>query len=191
MIDELSQSAARFLASRDGCEEDRARLYQVGFDVIFSTLVTIMGIGALACWLDNLAGAVLFLLCFMTVRSYSGGYHAKTRVRCFILTCSAYLLTAILARSIYPDNYFSAVAAASCVDFLVLWLFAPIENKNKRLPLDWKIRNKRKAWISEILWKLIAVCIYPLDVVLSFQIFMTETVITILILWCKPWRRMQ
>lgn len=188
MIDRISQYAAGFLASIDGVEDDRFLIYQVGFDVLLSTWITVAGISGLSIILRNQWGAVFFLLCFMTVRSYSGGYHAKTRTRCFLLTCGAYLFTAFpLKTELFRYDSFCSIVIAGIV--IVVWyLFVPVENKNKRLPQDWKRINRVRAWISAGGWLTFSVVLHRWNEQLSFQIILTMLVITLLILRCRPWK---
>jgi len=187
MIDRISWKAAAFLAARDGMNDDRTKIYQVGIDVVLSTLINMAGILGLALFIHNLPGAVIFLLCFMTVRSYCGGFHASTRIRCFFLTCGSYLMTALAVIPLMKEYFWHIAVVLSVADILVFALFVPIENKNKRLPPDWKVQNRRKAWVCMLLWKAAAVLLKEVMPALSLQVFMTEAVITILILFCKPW----
>lgn len=188
MIDRISAYAAGFLSSIDGFEDDRSLIYQVGFDVLISTGLTVAGISGLSMLLHNQWGAVCFLLCFMTVRSYSGGYHAKTRTRCFLLTCGAYLFTVLPLRTglLHYDSFFSIVTAGIVI--AVWYLFVPVENKNKRLLQDWKRTNRVRAWVSAGGWFVLSAAVRRWREELSFQIILTMLVITLLILRCRPWK---
>lgn len=188
MIDQISAYAAGFLSSIDGFEDDRSLIYQVGFDVLISTGLTVAGISGLSIILHNQWGAVCFLLCFMTVRSYSGGYHAKTRTRCFLLTCGVYLLTVLPIRTglLNYNSFFSIVTTGIVI--AVWYLFVPVENKNKRLLQDWKRTNRVRAWVSAGGWFVLSVVVRRWCEKLSFQIILTMLVITLLILRCKPWK---
>ena len=192
MIDEVSRYAAACLAKRDGETEDRTKIYQIGVDVVLSTIFTIVGIGVLAALFKNLAGAALFLACFITVRSYSGGYHAATRTRCFFLTCGAYAVTlwasGVLSDMLHGTSLFLVTGLMAAAELAVFVVFVPVENKHKRLPPDWKRRNRKKAWFGLLGWKAAAIIFYQVSPVLSLQILVTEAVITILILWCRPWK---
>lgn len=188
MIDRASQYIAVLLASKDGDEIDKTSIYQVGVDVVISTAVTLAGIICLSIWLDDFFGGLLFLMCFMTVRSYSGGYHAPTRTKCFLLTCGAYIVT-MPSIIMIPVVYCKFVSVLFAAVVLVIWvLFVPVENRNKRLSADWKKKNRKKAWISVVAWYIAAGVIYHFNVQLSFQIVMTILVIAILILCSKPWK---
>lgn len=188
MIDRISEYAAGFLTSIDGFEDNRSMIYQVGFDVLISTGLTIAGISGLSIILHNQWGAICFLLCFMTVRSYSGGYHAKTRTRCFFLTCGAYLLTIIPVRGGLLQYYSLSSIVTAGIVIVVWYLFVPVENKNKRLPQDWKRTNRIRAWVSAGGWFVLSVVVRRWSEELSFQIIMTMLVITLLILRCRPWK---
>ena len=191
MIDKMSHYIAVFLSGNDGCSENNILIYQVGADVLLSTLITISGVMTIGAFMNDLWGGVLYLLCFMTIRSYSGGYHASTRVRCFFLTCGAYGIVSVIGsvESFYDETHYWILAVLLFLfDLLVFICYVPVENKNKRLPADWKIQNTKKAWISLIIWKGIAAGIYLVCRRLSFQILLTETVITTLILCTRPWR---
>lgn len=189
MIDKISHYIAVFLLKKDEChDENNLLIYQVGVDVILSTLITACGIFIIGFILDDIVGSFLYLLCFMTIRSYSGGYHATTRTRCFVLTCGSYMLVSAIGIFAAEKYHWVLVIILSAMDVMIFWLYVPIENKNKKLPSDWKIQNRKKAWIGLIGWKALAIGLIFVSCRLSFQIFLTEAVISILILWTKPWR---
>ena len=82
----------RFIRKFQIKEEDWD-LYYLGIEVIVTTALTSLMIMALGIALRNFFGSVVFLLCFMSIRGYCGGYHAKTRVRCFFVSILCYLLS--------------------------------------------------------------------------------------------------
>ena len=187
MIDELSHYIAVFLAKNDGKETDNVPIYEVGVDVILSTGITAIGVMLIAILMRSMLGGWIYLFCFMTIRSYSGGYHASTRTKCFLLTCGMFAAVSLGVKTINEEYRCLIIAGLTLTDILTFYLFVPIENKNKILPEDWKIQNKKKAWISMLTWKGIAFCLYAWNVEIALYICLTETVITLLILQCKPW----
>lgn len=187
MIDKISLAVAVFLASHDGTPDDRTAVYQVGTDVLISTVLTVAGVLGLATLLHNIVGGILYIVCFITVRSYTGGHHASTRLRCFILTCGIYVITALTAVIVVPEAFFCMVVVVFSLGNWVIWKYVPVENKNKRLPPDWKQRNRMKSWIIVIFWQITTFCISRISTALSIQLCMTQAEIILLILWCKPW----
>ena len=72
------------------------------------------------------------MVAFRSLRSYAGGYHAKTQWRCYVLT----MLTIMIALSII--KYFHVGMKMSIALWLftgtIIFLWAPVEAENK--PLD-------------------------------------------------------
>ncbi|MBR4101849.1 MAG: accessory gene regulator B family protein [Oscillospiraceae bacterium] len=101
---------------------------QQGLNLVLNLLTTI-AIGLLC---GMLWESVLFMLFYMPLRRYAGGYHAKTHLRCYLY--SVLMITMVLlAIKFLPLGKF----ICSCLMLaggIVIVLFAPIEDANK--PLD-------------------------------------------------------
>ena len=79
----MTEKAARLMADRlagmGQIQGEDVELYALGIEVILSSAVTAAAVMILGIFLRNWKGALAFLLCFMHIRNYSGGYHASTR----------------------------------------------------------------------------------------------------------------
>ena len=74
------------------------------------------------------------MITYIPLRSYAGGFHAKTKFRCFIYSNLLVVLVLGLIKFLAGYTYFMLVAGiigAGCIIFL-----APVEDQNK--PLDEK-----------------------------------------------------
>ena len=92
--------------------------------------------------LKNPASAFIFLGVFFFLRLFSGGYHAPTYARCFLLTNSVYLAvvgTSNLIVRFQLYHLLPVIVVASCVVVMVL---SPI--RNKRHPLSEKTYRKNR-----------------------------------------------
>ncbi len=91
--------------------------------------------------------SAVFMAAYIPLRSFAGGYHAKTPLKCYIL--SLIIITIILAGMKYLSVanivYYSALAATS----LIVFLLSPVEDKNKPLDeIEQKFYKKCAAIIS-------------------------------------------
>ena len=81
------------------------------------------------------------------MRSFAGGYHAKTPLRCYLL--SLIMLIIVLAGMKYlpvSDLVYYAVLAAAV---LIVFLLSPVEDKNKLLDeSEHKVYKKRTVLIA-------------------------------------------
>lgn len=132
-------------------------------------LISIFEIGVLIT-LSLLTGAfvemIVFLLYFTILRSYSGGFHAKTITRCLMTSLSFSLM------SIYSYYYLFQVALGNgfvlinLISLGLLLLFAPTANKNRPISEAERIHFRKLSLLVygiEVLLLLVLVYlnIYP------------------------------
>lgn len=100
--------------------------------IILINLLTIIAIG----WMTStLAYLLVFVVSYIPLRSYAGGYHAKTPIRCYIYSSILMLGIAQLGKHIRisEGSSFYILYLLSIVAIVVL---APSEAKNKPLDLN-------------------------------------------------------
>ncbi|WP_369695505.1 accessory gene regulator ArgB-like protein [Alkalibaculum bacchi] len=113
--------------------------------------------------------SILLTLVYIPLRTYAGGYHARTQFRCYIFSIGTMSIT-LLGIKLIPWTSIICLMVALCAGSIV-FLFAPVEDSNK--PLDRKeiaiYRKKTRVLLSVlfagalILWLLgqnqISICI--------------------------------
>lgn len=122
---------------------------QQGLNITLNILTTII-IGALC---DMIFPSILFLLCYMPLRSFCGGYHTKTHLRCYIY--SVLMITSILLIAKYFTFNIFVYEFLVLVSLVVIFLLAPVEDKNKVLDSDEKRVFRKRAYIIATLEVLI------------------------------------
>ncbi len=127
---------------------------QQGLNLALNILTTII-IGVLC---GMIYPSILFLICYIPLRSFCGGYHTKTHLRCYIY--SVIMITGILLVAKYFT--FSVLMYEILVlgSLVVIFLLAPVEDKNKVLDSDEKRVFRKRA------------CIIVLFEVLIYHIFL-------------------
>ena len=84
---------------------------------------------------------------YIPLRSFAGGYHAKTPLRCYIFSVIMLIIVSIGIKYLFMTGwvYYVALAAAA----LVVLLLSPVEDRNK--PLDeteHKVYKRRTVFIA-------------------------------------------
>ncbi|WP_069998706.1 accessory gene regulator ArgB-like protein [Cellulosilyticum sp. I15G10I2] len=140
--------------------EDK-ELYTYGLQqglIIIANILTTLFIGLL---LGMVWQSIVFMLSYIPLRSFAGGYHAKTQFKCYML--SIVLTTAVLlVIKLIPWTNFMIWGLALSAGMLIL-IFSPLGDSNK--PLDKIEISIYKRWTIIIL--LVEVCIVLLTVILS------------------------
>lgn len=131
---------------------------QQGLNLALNILTTIL-IGALC---GMLYPSILFLICYMPLRSFCGGYHAKTHIRCYIY--SVIMITSILLVAKYLTFNILVYEILVLMSLIAIFLLAPIEDKNKVLDSDEKRVFRKRSCIIAVL----EILIYHIFVITHF-----------------------
>lgn len=85
-----------------------------------------------------ICGSIIIFV-FLSIRSYSGGFHASTPVRCFIASCTIMILLIISAE--YMNNHI-CLFAGMVFSAISLSYFSPFDSESRRLELKEKKKYK-------------------------------------------------
>jgi len=112
-------------------EEDR-EIYEYGLHYGIATLINILCTLLIGLCMGMFVEAVLFMIVYIPLRSYAGGIHAKTELRCFIY--SNLIVVVILAVGKLLADTLIVQLIAGIIAAGIIIFFAPVEDQNK--PLD-------------------------------------------------------
>jgi accessory gene regulator B len=120
------------LVSNNIINSEDSELYTYGLRqgaLMFLNILTILFVGRM---LGMLWQSVVFMVTYIPLRTYAGGYHARTQWGCYI--SSVVLIVAVLLgiRFIPWTNFI--IIMISIITGLVIYILSPVEDSNK--PLD-------------------------------------------------------
>ena len=146
MLYECATKLTDSLCRRYPLEKSRRSVFVYGFELLISTSLGVLSVMLFSVLLASLASAITFLFVFMALRSFSGGLHAKTYARCFILTNFTFfsvlgISTLISTLSLLPAQLLCSFFVAMSV--LVIFLLAPVRNKHHHLSEIRYVCNKK------------------------------------------------
>lgn len=128
----ITDLIVQFMLKHSVIEAEDAEIYKFGFNqLIFISinLITTVIIGIL---FSMLFESIIFLVSYMVVRVYAGGYHAKTQFRCYIISSLFIVLALLGVRYINWEGFASIIAIT--IAAVIIFKLSPVETKNK--PLD-------------------------------------------------------
>jgi|GEM_PF-1872153 len=191
MITKFVNGIADFFIEKGTIEESKKDICKVGLDVIICTCINYFSIIALGVIINNIGGALLFIACFTSIRSYSGGYHAGTRKACWGVMCFAYGISKILVNIILMDFLFRkfTFAIIGLFVFVIFLLFVPIIDKTKKFRKEDLKKKKIVAILLLLFWTIVSYILREFSLFLSIQLFVFLLIISIMVVLCRPWRR--
>ena len=130
MINRLSKSIALFFAKNSIISNDDIDSYIYGFQLLLSILLNLSTISLIMIYSGKIKETILYITSTFVLRHHTGGYHAKTPERCFILTTSIYILILIIVNivTIKPSIIILGLLIPS---FIVIWKLSPIVHERQ------------------------------------------------------------
>lgn len=144
MIAWLSNYMVRVLLKNKIIEADKIEVYQYGYEIIISTIITFLIVLISGIVLKCLPAALLYFLIFAVMRLICGGYHAQHYWSCNTLF-AVVTVSVLLLFKFFPMDGIAAIHYTFLLfSILVVFVYAPVENENK------SISEKRKAMFRKI-----------------------------------------
>lgn len=142
----LSKMIADFFVRENVIEHEEYEIYKYGSDILIENIGTTIFLICLGFIFNKEISTLIFIAVFAGIRRYSGGYHAKTKLKCYILTITNWAVVIVLQRLQQKFGFtrFGIELIICCMVFMVMFFFAPVENPGKPLFERVRIVNKKK-----------------------------------------------
>lgn len=144
------------MASRGYIQEKYIKLYAQGMQLTLSMLLNAITVIFIGVVLGVGIDAVIFLLAFMPLRSYAGGYHAKGYVSCYIITCMTMTIL-LLSLRYFRAEYGQGILMLFIASFIIVLLLAPLPDANKPVSEEELKQFKGKTRILLVLESILGI----------------------------------
>lgn len=144
MLDKASESLTNRLVSAGIVKSEDYEIYQFGIENTILKLIHMVSYITLGLILGSLPELFVFLAAFIPLREYSGGFHAKTPLKCYIVSCIT-VFTVLFILRFAPEAVMNYSIPIALVGSFLLFLVIPVEAKEKPLDESEKIYYKSKG----------------------------------------------
>lgn len=157
MINKMSDMILNFIKANLDFDGELEEVYRYGIEITISSILNIALILTASCIIGDIIIGLTFLLCFIPLRSYCGGYHATTYFRCnliFLLTFLAVYFSGLMMYTFLTGEAVEVYEAVLLLGFIPILIFSPVKNINKELD---EIQTKKCRFISMIIYAAIGI----------------------------------
>lgn len=133
MLKELADDVSVELAANGIISIDDMDAYRYGLELLIPKVILYAVILIISLITNTFILSALFVVMFMAVRRYSGGFHCQTAEMCLCISLLIYLLV-IFGFNFSSKVYIDAYGIFSVVSAIIIIIFSPVEDKNR--PLD-------------------------------------------------------
>ena len=128
-------------------KEEKEEIIRYGLERIKSTCIMTLVTLLMGCIFQVFFQSIIFLVCFIVLRKYAGGYHADTQNRCYVISTVIFAVALLSIRYMSDGNDNEIFILLQSVNFILLYFLVPVDNKNHRLEQWEKEKYGKKARI--------------------------------------------
>lgn len=143
MLHKISENIANYLFDEES--KYPMSVYIYGIELIISELIGTVIVLIIGILFNSLVESVIFMLSLSLIRFFSGGYHAKTYLRCNMVFVTSALLVFITHKLYvqYLMEYNIVIyITVFIISFIIMAMFSPVENENKKIEKSDRLRFK-------------------------------------------------
>lgn len=183
MFHNLAEDIAYLLIKNKVADIEKRDIYVFGVEVLLLNSLNILTAFIVSIITGTKLHFLAFILVFVPLRIFTGGYHAKTSEACYLITTVTYVLSVLCVKR-FPDIYLSIPGLIALSVLIVpMILLAPIEHRNNPLsPHERKI-NRLISIVLIVFDSLVFIAMFLLSnsAATSVMIFMAINSIIMLI----------
>lgn len=149
MFYKTSVYIADILEEQNRFTADDKEVYRYGIQQGLNLILNILTTLIIGCFCGMIYQSILFLICYIPLRIFCGGYHAKTHLCCYI--CSIIMITCILLVTKHLSFNMLVYEVFVLLSLITILVLAPVEDKNKKLDNNEKRVFRKRACILTFL----------------------------------------
>lgn len=179
MIHRLSKIITDLLLHKNVISETEIDIYIYGYETVVLGIIDFFIVLAVGLTFNKLITMMIFFAMFISVRLYTGGYHANTVSKCKAIFISICISLVFLSEFKFP--YYLHILIM--ILYLITSFFlAPIENHNKPLTSEEQTKYRRISIAMSLFWSIADVFSYFFAIKICTSITVTAFFITLLMI---------
>lgn len=145
MINAIAKNLSKKLVTLDIIKFDDYDVIIFGLEVILSTIFEILGLLMLGLFFNSFLEITIFIGFFSILRVNSGGYHASTCFRCFLLSSVLSFSSILTLKNApwlnTPLTLFTLIISA----IIIIIAYAPVDTPNKPFSSEEFVMYRKKS----------------------------------------------
>lgn len=141
LLQSISEKVTLSLIESNIIDEEDKDLYQYGVLQGLRIILNVISALIIGLLFGKVLEIILFMTAYIPLRSYAGGFHAKTPSGCYLFSVVMLCLVSMgIREAVLTDTVMYVISAVSAV---IVFAVSPVEDKNKPLE-ESEIREYRK-----------------------------------------------
>lgn len=131
--------------------EEQVEIYQFGLECLLIKSFYMLSGLVIALFLRNVTGYVIFYIVYSWIRTSAGGFHADTRLKCYLFSIMQIVIVLVgyaQINSLPQERFFVVMGLMLLIGIIaegVIWKLAPVEHPNRPLDEEEKVYYSKKV----------------------------------------------
>lgn len=165
MIHTWAENISSFFIDKSVISEDERKVYNYCFELLISETINILIILAVAILSKQYINIAVFLIAFLLLRKWAGGYHANTHYGCMLILVSILTLFLVSEVTLSHNAKYILQFCNILVSLPIICLLAPVDNSNKRI----KNKQRKKFKVYSVISTLVLIGVICIFALINFE----------------------
>lgn len=177
MIENLIEKNIAFLQRYIQCDEETVKVYKYSLRILYSYIIDVLALMGFAVITNKIIETIISLAVFAILQVYGGGYHASTKLGCFMIMVIGWFIGMFGLTKIVSMNYLVNIVIMM-VSTVLIFVFTPVLNAKHPVGSDVYLRSKKVVRTT-----VIGIDIFTLLCISQGWDFILKTINTVMVLY--------
>lgn len=178
----MSEWLSRLMVKEGIIEEEDRDIYMFGIRNGFIILLNLFTAFLIGLFTTKLLLVAVFTIAFMTLRSYTGGYHSESHVFCYI-SSSLVLFIPIYTVPLFYEATIPILAAILTVSVIIILILSPMDSRKRKLDQEERIHFRKRARVILLVQMMVLGIFYASgNMALAYAIYSSICLIAVFML---------
>ena len=183
MSEKISGIITDFLLRKNVIKEEEKEIYYYGYETLIYSIWQMLLLLVLGMIMNRIVSTVIFLMVFVSMRKYTGGYHAETRMGCTFMTVVCYVTVLVMTGWVSTTKKGYIILgffALFCVFIFVRYV--PVVHPEKPLNKMQRRESRKKCGLLGTFYLVILLLTYDVLRIVPYIVLSTMVVTAVLII---------
>ena len=161
MINKLSSLISSKFVEHNIISKSVKDVYRYGIEITISSIIGFVITCLIGLLFRMLMQTMLFYVIFIILRSMTGGYHAKTYLKCNFIFSIITLFIVTFSKAAYEMQISFGILTLLFLPSIAIFIWiAPVENVNKPIKAEKRVYWKSISIVTSVLLYLLSLLLY-------------------------------
>lgn len=132
-MDKWVRKLVQYNIDKGKISKEDADIYKFGYTLLFEKAIIFLITLLIAFIFDAFLEVLIFCIAFIPLRVYSGGYHAKSTIKCMILSGFVLICNILAVQQMSDWEWGKYFIILELVLFPLLITLSPVEHENRKI----------------------------------------------------------